>query len=104
VTTAVTDRPERKRYEIAEDGTPVGFVTYRLTPGTIDLLHTEIDADHGGQGLAGVLVRAVLDDARSRHLAVLPHCSYVASFIDGHRVEYLDLVPPDHRAQFGLDG
>ena len=104
MSTEVTDRPERRRYEIAEDGETVGFVTYRLTPDTIDLLHAEVDRDHGGRGLAGVMVRAVLDDARSRHLAVLPHCPYVTKFIDEHRDGYLDLVPPGRRAQFGLDG
>ena len=62
-----------------------------------------MDPDHRGRGLAGVLVRPVLDDARARGLAVLPHCPYVAAFIDGHREEYLDLVPVDRRAQFGLD-
>jgi hypothetical protein len=44
----------------------------------------------------------VLDDARARGLDVLPHCPYVAAFVDGHREEYLDLVPRDRRAQFGL--
>ncbi len=104
MSTEVTDRAERKRYEIAEDGAVVGFLTYRLERGAIDLVHTEIDPDHGGRGLAGILVRAVLDDARSRGLAVIPHCPYVANFVAEHRDEYLDLVPPDRRAQFGLDG
>jgi predicted GNAT family acetyltransferase len=103
MSTEVTDRPERKRYEIAEDGTTVGYVTYQVAPDSIELLHTEVDRAHAGRGLAGIMVQAVLDDARSRHLAVIPHCPYVAKFIDEHR-EYLDLVPPGRRAQFGLDG
>lgn len=102
MTTAVTDDRERKRYVITEDGEQVGFVTYRLQAGLIDLIHTEIDPDHAGRGLAGVLVRTVLDDARDRGLAVLPHCPYVAQFIGGHRDDYLDLVPADRRRQFGL--
>ena len=103
MTTEVTDHPDRDRFELAEDGALVGLLTYRLTEGTIDLLHAEVDPGHRGRGLAGVLVRAVLDDARSRHLDVLPHCPYVSAFIDGHREEYLDLVPADRRMQFGLD-
>lgn len=104
MSTEVTDRPERRRYELAEDGTTVGSVTYRLAPGEIELLHAEVDRGHAGRGLAGVMVRAVLDDARARHLAVVPHCPYVTKFIDEHRDQYLDLVPIDRRAQFGLDG
>jgi len=102
MTTAVTDEPGRKRYVITEDGEQVGFVTYRLQTGLIDLIHTEVDPDHAGRGLAGVLVRTVLDDARDRGLAVLPHCPYVARYIGGHRADYLDLVPEDRRRQFGL--
>jgi len=102
MTTAVTDNRERQRYEIAEDGEQVGFVTYRLGHGLIDFVHTEVDPDHGGRGLAGILVRAALDDARARGLAVLPHCPYVAAFIGGHREEYLDLVPEERRNEFGL--
>jgi len=100
--TAVTDDRERMRYDISEGGRPVGFVTYRLRPDLIDLVHTEIDADHEGHGLAAILVRAVLDDARSRGLAVLPTCPYVATFIGEHADEYLDLVPAERRRQFRL--
>ena len=103
MTTRVTDHPDRSRFELEEDGALVGLVTYRLTDGTIDLLHAEVEPAHRGRGLAGVLVRAVLDDARSRGLDVLPHCPYVAAFIDGHRDDYLDLVPEGRRTQFGHD-
>lgn len=102
--TAVTDNRERKRYEITEGGEQVGFVNYRLRAELIDLIHTEIDPDHGGRGLAGILIRTVLDDARARGLAVLPQCPYVAQFIGEHRDEYLDLVPEDQRGRFGLVG
>jgi predicted GNAT family acetyltransferase len=103
VSTEVSDDTDRSRYEVAEDGELVGLLTYRLSGRTVDLLHAEVDPDHRGRGLAAVLVRFALEDARSRGLAVLPHCPYVAGFIAGHRDEYLDLVPGDRRAQFGLD-
>jgi predicted GNAT family acetyltransferase len=104
MTTTVTDDRDRRRYEITEDGEPVGFVSYRLGTGVIDLIHTEIDPDHSGRGLAGVLIRTVLDDARARGLTVVPHCPYVAKFIGEHADEYLDLVAEDRRRQFGLAG
>jgi len=102
MTTAVTDNEARKRYEITEDGGQVGFLTYRLGEGFVELIHTEVDRDHGGRGLAGILVRFALDDARARGLTVVPTCPYVALFIGEHRDEYLDLVPEERREQFGL--
>jgi predicted GNAT family acetyltransferase len=103
MTTGVCDDPARHRYEITEDGTVVGFVTYRIDGGVIDLVHAEIDPDHGGRGLAGQLVAATLDDARRRGLSVLPHCPYVRTYIDEHAAAYLDLVPAGRRADFGWE-
>ena len=104
MTTMVEDRPERRRYELTVDGALVGLVTYRTVAGGVELLHTEVDPDHQGQGLAAHLVRAVLDDLGARGLSVLPTCPYVNQFVDEHREEYLGLVPPAERARFGLDG
>ncbi len=97
----VTDVPDRDRFEIAIDGATAGFVQYHRSPGTIAFIHTEIDPSHEGEGLGGVLVRAVLDGARAEGLAVLPFCPFVRGFIERHD-EYLDLVPVTRRAQFGL--
>ena len=44
-----------------------------------------------GQGLGGVLVRAALDRARERGLAVLPQCPFVRGWIAKHP-DYADLV------------
>lgn len=104
MTVTVRDDPSRHRYELTEDDAVVGFVTYRIDHGVIDLVHTEIDPDHGGRGLGGQLVAATLDDARRRGLGVLPHCPYVRHYIDDHADDYLDLVPADRRAEFGWDG
>ena len=104
MTIDVRDDPGRHRYELTEDGAVVGFVTYRISDGVMDLIHTEVDADHGGRGLAGRLVASTLDDARRRGLGVLPHCPYVRNYIDAHAERYLDLVPALRRAEFGWDG
>lgn len=77
-------------------------MTYRLDPDAISFLHTEIDRSYRGAGIAGELARAVLDDARSRGLAVYPFCPYISEWIGKHR-EYADLVPADRRAQFDLE-
>lgn len=93
----VEDNPGAARYEIREDGQLVGSLSYRLSPGRITLIHTGVDAEHGGRGLATQLVRAALDDAKTRHLTVVPRCSFVARFIKRHAEAYLPLVAPSLR-------
>jgi uncharacterized protein len=100
-TIAVSDNPGEHRYEIALDGERAGFVKYRLKPGQIALIHTEVDDRFEGQGLGGRLIAFALDDARSRDLAVLPFCPFVKAYIQRHP-EYLELVPEGRRGDFGL--
>jgi predicted GNAT family acetyltransferase len=64
-------------------------------------VHTEIDDAFEGRGLGSILVRAALDAARSRGLAVRPDCPFVRGYIARHP-EYLDLVPADLRPRVGL--
>lgn len=97
----VTDNPDKGRFEIVADGELAGFVQYHMRGDEIAFTHTETEDGFQGQGIAGRLVRSSLDAARERHLAVLPYCPFVKSWIAGHR-EYADLVPAGRRAQFGL--
>jgi uncharacterized protein len=99
--TTVRDVPERNRFEIELDGAVVGFTRYRRGRGTIAFLHTEIDPEHQGEGLAGTLVAAALDEARREGARVLPFCTFVRSFIERHP-EYLELVPVKRRDRFRL--
>jgi predicted GNAT family acetyltransferase len=88
---AVRDRPEAGRYELTTGGETAGFVTYRLGPGVITFLHTEVDPAREGAGLASRLVAYALDDARSRGLTVRPMCPFVSAYIDRHP-GYRDLL------------
>ena len=98
---AVHDAPERDRFEIELDGALVGFVQYRRRPGAIAFVHTEIDPGHEGAGLGGILVSAALDAARREGVRVLPLCPFVRTYIE-RRGDYLELVPAERRADFGL--
>ena len=97
----VVDDPEMGRFEVLADGEVAGFVLYQLYRGEIVFTHTETDERFKGMGLGSRLVRDSLDAVRQRHLAVLPYCPFVKSWISAHR-EYADLVPEDRRTQFGL--
>jgi predicted GNAT family acetyltransferase len=94
-TPTVADAPERNRYEITVDGTLAGFAEYRLAPDHITFVHTEIDDEFAGKGLAGVLVRRALDDVRTRELRVVARCPYVKAWIERHP-DYADLTKAAH--------
>ena len=97
----VADNPDKARFEILADGELAGFVLYHLRGNEIAFTHTETDERFRGHGLASQLVQAALDAARARHLAVLPYCPFVRSWLEEHP-EYADLVTAGRRAQFGL--
>ncbi len=97
-------KPGQDRYDILVDGKPAGFLEIRTSARDrtrSEFRHTEISDDFSGQGLAGKLVAAALDDTRAQGKSVLPYCPYVRSYIAKHR-EYEDLVPEDKRAEFEL--
>ncbi len=97
----VTDNADGERYEIRSDGELAGFVTYRLRPGLIELVHTEIDEEFEGRGLGSQLISFALNDVRERGLAVLPFCPFVNDYIQRHR-QFVDLVPEGRRQSFDL--
>jgi predicted GNAT family acetyltransferase len=89
---SVTDNRELQRYEIRLDDQLAGFATYRLRPGRITFVHTEVEPESEGRGIGSLLARAVLDDARARGLSVIPICPFISSWIKRHPA-YADLVP-----------
>ena len=69
---------------------------YRRRGDTIFFTHTKVPHELEGQGVASRLVKTALDDARAQHLAVVPFCPFVASYIR-HHPDYKALVHPDYR-------
>jgi len=87
----VADRPNELRYEIEVDGEVAGFLMYRLEPGVIELVHTDVAPKLEGKGVGGALVKGALDDVRARGLKMRPFCPFVSAYIKRHP-EYQDLV------------
>jgi predicted GNAT family acetyltransferase len=87
----VADNSEAQRYEARFGSELIGIVGYRLEPGEITLIHTEVDPAFEGQGVASRLVAGALDDIRRRDLSLVPVCPFVQSFLRRH-LEYADLV------------
>ncbi len=91
MTTEVVNEPESSRYVVTVDGRTTGFADYRIDGDDIVFPHTVIDPAARGQGLGAILVKGALDDVRPTGRRVVPHCWYVAQFIDSNP-EYGDLL------------
>jgi predicted GNAT family acetyltransferase len=92
--TTVRDNPAELRYELLLDGRRIGEILYRVEPGAVALVHTEIDPAYEGHGLATRLIEGALRDLRERGLRVIPICPLVIAYLRRHP-EYADLVTDD---------
>jgi hypothetical protein len=87
----VTDAPDNSRYEIRDGDQLLGQAVYQRRGDQVVFTHTEVDDDSEHSGLGSTLVRAALDDVRSKGGTVVPLCSFVRGWIERHP-EYKDLV------------
>lgn len=90
----VTDNPQASRYELWLGSTRAGLIQYRAKPGTVLLVHTEIDPAFEGQGLGEQLVAGALADLRARGLKLVPLCPFVRAYLRRHP-DQADLVAGD---------
>ena len=82
---SIADAPDQHRYELRDGDKVIGQLAYRRPDDEhIDLVHTEVDKEYGGRGLASRLVAEAIDDANSRGLRVIPHCEYVQAWLRKH--------------------
>lgn len=97
----VVDAPAAHRFEVWVDGAPAGFAEYRRRGGAVAFTHTVVEDGYAGGGVGSALVRGALDAVRAEGSSVLPFCPFVRGYIQRHP-GYVDLVPAERRAQFGL--
>jgi predicted GNAT family acetyltransferase len=113
----VTDSPQASRFELWLGTTRAGFIQYRAEPGTVLLVHTEIDPAFEGHGLGERLVAGALADLRARGLKLVPLCPFVRAYLRRHPDQAVLVagdpaappvimlsVAPVRRQAFGSDG
>ncbi|WP_154604767.1 MULTISPECIES: GNAT family N-acetyltransferase [Arthrobacter] len=81
---SMTRNDGRHRYELHEADKLAVVIVFQDLPGHVDLIHTETQDGFEGRGLAKVLVRYALDDVVASGKRIIPHCSYVARFVEKH--------------------
>ncbi|MFL6162529.1 MAG: GNAT family N-acetyltransferase [Jatrophihabitantaceae bacterium] len=96
---AIHDNPDASRYEAWVDGELAGFAVYRLLPGKVVFVHTEVGQAWEGHGVGTVLAGEALDEVRRQGKQVTPLCPFIAGFIHRHP-EYVELVDEQHRSAF----
>ena len=101
MTTTVQDNVAGSRFEISVGGELAGFVDYRKDGDEYALPHTRIYPQFEGQGLGSTLISGALAEIAERGGTVLPYCPFVPTVIRDNP-EFVELVPEDQRAQFGL--
>jgi predicted GNAT family acetyltransferase len=86
----VRDNRPASRFEIDAEGS-IAFAAYLREDGTIIFTHTEVPDALAGQGIGSRLVKGALDAAREEGARVVPACSFVRHYLEGHP-EYRDLL------------
>ncbi len=81
---AVIDDLQHQRFVLRSDGGPEAELIYRLEPGRLILVHTEVPDALGGHGIGGQLVEAALDRARAGALTVAPWCPFARGWMRRH--------------------
>jgi len=85
-----SQRVTRGRFEMERDGS-IAYIEYALSPGVLELIHTEVPESMRGTGVASELTRSALEWARENKLKVDVVCPSVAGYLSKHP-EYAELV------------
>lgn len=79
---------------LAEDGKLLAQITFPYTgedKSSVDINHTFVDASLRGQGVAGKLMKELVQELEERDVKAVPTCSYAAGWFEKHP-EYSHLL------------
>jgi predicted GNAT family acetyltransferase len=79
----IRDNDSLNRFEMDVEG-KVAFISYRRHDGIVSLDHTEVPPALSGRGAGSALVRGTLELASERGYKIIPHCSFIISFMRRH--------------------
>ncbi len=82
---------QASRYELHDGDEVLAFAQYRAEPGRVVFTHTEVGAEHEGQGLGSEVARQALDEVRHSGAKVVPACAFIAAYMRRHPA-YADLT------------
>jgi predicted GNAT family acetyltransferase len=75
----VTHSPETSRFESGR-----AYLDYERKGDTLDIRHTIVPEDMGGQGIGGDLVRAAVEYVRAEGLELVVTCPFAKKWLAKH--------------------
>lgn len=91
----IVNNKKQFRFELPLEDGEYAELDYRWLKGSMVLMHTVVPASARGKGLGGILVKYVLDYARTQHLKIIVYCPFVTKYLETHP-EYNDLLDESH--------
>ncbi|MBR0085618.1 MAG: N-acetyltransferase [Lachnospiraceae bacterium] len=80
------EKGTNRLYKEDENGKLIAEVTFPETaPGVYTINHTFVDGSLRGQGVAGKLVQAAVNEIEGRGGEVRATCSYAVAWLAGHK-------------------
>lgn len=81
----ISHDPDAGRFSVSEDGKEIGYLTYSVDGGVLNITHTVVDPEMRGRGIARELVKACKAFADGEGYRTIADCSYAAHVlgIDG---------------------
>ena len=64
-----------------DENTIVGVCEYIVQENTWNIVHTEVDKNYQGQGIARRLVECIIEEANKNNKKLISDCSYAAKVI-----------------------
>lgn len=86
----ISHNPIPGRFSVEVDG-ETAYLDYEMDDGVMHITHTVVPEAIGGRGIAGQLVQAAFDHARSEGWKVRTVCEYAEAWAGRHR-EVADLL------------
>lgn len=80
---SITNNTSQNRYELAAEGS-LAIADYRIEDSKLVITRVFVPDELRGKGIAAKVMEGVVADAKARGLAIVPVCSYAATYMQRH--------------------
>lgn len=68
--------------QVFDNDKKIGLIRMIIKDDIIDAIHTEVNKEYGGQGIAAKLVDKLVEYARENNKKIIPSCPYIRAKFD----------------------
>ena len=73
---------EKKQATAYDENIKIGECDYLEKEGVWNIIHTEVNKSHQGQGIARKLVECIIENAEKNNKKIIANCSYAKKIIE----------------------